>query len=90
MRYGIISDIHSNVFALGVVLKELNRRSPDGYLCCGDIVGYGSRPNECCDLVRELNPKVVVGNHDLAAFREGTEDWFNAQARAAALWTREQ
>jgi predicted phosphodiesterase len=88
VRYGILSDIHSNLFALEVVLKELRRHSPDAYLCVGDTVGYGSRPNECCALVRELAAQAVVGNHDVAAFRNGTENWFNAQARAAALWTR--
>lgn len=90
MRYGIISDVHSNLVALRAVLAELRGRSLDKFVCPGDIVGYGPRPNECVELVRELEPVAVIGNHDVAAIESGTEDWFNAVARAAAIWTRQE
>ncbi len=89
MRYGIISDIHSNLEALEVVLEELKQRGAEQYICPGDIVGYGPRPNECCERVRSLEPVAVLGNHDMAAIETGTEDWFNAVARTAAIWTRQ-
>ncbi len=88
MTYGIIADIHSNLQALEGVLSVLQRRGVEGYLCLGDVVGYGPRPNECCELVRELDAPGVLGNHDEAVLNPGTENWFNAYAAAAVLWTR--
>ncbi|MGC8842688.1 MAG: metallophosphoesterase family protein, partial [bacterium] len=66
MRYGIISDIHSNLPALEVVITYL-KNEVDAFLCLGDIVGYGAQPNECCDIIRELRPICVAGNHDWGA-----------------------
>jgi len=88
VTYGIISDIHSNLPAFEVVLELLRDRKVDGYICLGDVVGYGPHPNECCELVRELDSACILGNHDEAVLKPGTEDWFNAYAAAAVLWTR--
>ena len=46
MRYGIITDIHSNLTALRAVLRQLDRMSCDRIICCGDIIGIGSNPEE--------------------------------------------
>jgi len=86
MKYGIISDIHSNLEALKVVLEEL--RGVDKIICLGDIVGYGPLPNECIDELRNLlNLYVVVGNHDLASIGWKDINWFNEYAQRAILWT---
>ncbi|MFQ6132634.1 MAG: metallophosphoesterase family protein [Armatimonadota bacterium] len=90
MRYGIISDVHSNLVALKAVLGELEGRDIDKFVCPGDTVGYGPRPNECVRLVRELEPVSVVGNHDVAALDTAADEWFNAMARAAVVWTRQE
>ncbi len=90
MRYGIISDIHGNLPALQQVLTALAPERIDQYLCLGDIVGYGASPNECCQTIRELEALCIRGNHDEAAVRPGKEDWFNPEARACLLWTRQQ
>jgi len=89
MRYAVLSDIHSNLPALERVLTECSRLGAEHYLICGDIVGYGAEPNECCDLIRELPASVVRGNHDDVAVHPGGEEWFTAAARACILWTRE-
>ncbi len=89
MRYGVISDIHSNLIALERVLEALARQAIDRYLCLGDVVGYGARPNECCELLRSLDAVSVVGNHDLAACVPGGERWFTPVARICILWTRQ-
>ncbi len=91
MKYGILSDIHSNLEALYVVLDYLNEQSVERYICCGDIVGYGPGPNECVEIVRKLeNLLIVVGNHDWASL--GLEDinTFRESARDAIKWTMEQ
>ncbi|MBN1460584.1 MAG: metallophosphoesterase family protein [Armatimonadetes bacterium] len=86
MIYGLISDIHGNLEALEVVLGELT--DADGFLCLGDIVGYGADPGPCLTRIRELpNLICVAGNHDLAAVGSYDLSWFNPFARAAIEWT---
>ena len=89
MRWGVLADIHSNREALEAVLKELKRYNVDGYICCGDIVGYGPDPNEVIELLAEL-PKLMAvrGNHDLAVLGRMDLHWFNEAARSAVHYTR--
>jgi len=89
MSYGLISDIHGNLEALEAVLAEL--KDVDGFLCMGDLVGYGADPEACVERVRAL-PKVicVAGNHDLAAIGGYDLSRFNPFASAAIVWTAEQ
>ncbi len=90
MRYAIISDIHGNLPALQRVLVALDEEDVDCYLCLGDVVGYGASPNECCQRVRQSDAICVRGNHDAAVVQPRKEDWFNPEARACLLWTRQQ
>lgn len=88
MRYGIISDIHSNWEALGAVLAALKDERVEGYLCPGDLVGYGADPNLCLEEVRKLPCTAVLGNHDSVAIGREEPGDFNPIAREAVLWTR--
>ncbi len=89
--YGVFSDIHSNLEALSVVLDFFADLEVGGYICCGDLVGYGPDPDACLARIRALpNLSIVCGNHDLAVVGRMDADWFNPYARAAALWTRRQ
>jgi len=54
VRYGVISDIHGNLFALRATLAMLRRVGVDAYICAGDLVGYGPHPNECVEVTAEL------------------------------------
>lgn len=65
MRIGVISDIHSNIYALKAVLKDIENKNIDKIVCTGDLVGYHTHPNEVVDLIREKNIATVMGNHDL-------------------------
>jgi predicted phosphodiesterase len=89
MRYGIICDIHSNSEALNVVLDYLERvEKIDRFICCGDIVGYGARPNECTEIIRQLkNCYTVAGNHDWGAVGLEDTSFFNPIALEAIEWT---
>jgi diadenosine tetraphosphatase ApaH/serine/threonine PP2A family protein phosphatase len=87
MRVAVISDIHGNLHALEAALAEIERESPDELWCLGDVVGYGPRPNECCDLVRERATISLCGNHDLAVLGVLDVDEFSGDAAAAARWT---
>lgn len=90
MRYGVFSDVHSNLEALEAVLGYFEELGVDGYICCGDLVGYGPQPDACLERIRALkNLSIICGNHDLAVIGRIDVEWFNAYAKAAALWTRE-
>jgi len=88
MKYAIFADIHSNLEALNAMLEYYSQEKVNKYFCCGDIVGYGPNPNECIEKIRELNPIVVAGNHDLASVGLKDISWFNEYAQVAILWTK--
>jgi diadenosine tetraphosphatase ApaH/serine/threonine PP2A family protein phosphatase len=69
------------------VLGDVDRESVDEIWCLGDIVGYGPRPNECCDLIRGRASISLCGNHDLAALGALDVAEFSGDAAAAARWT---
>lgn len=91
MRILVLSDIHANLVALETVLSA-TEGAYDRIWCLGDVVGYGPRPNECVEIVRERAAVCVMGNHDWAVLgRPGINvDDFNPQARRAVLWTRQE
>ena len=89
MRVAVISDVHANYQALEAVLNEIDAERVDAVWCLGDTVGYGPRPNECCDVVRDRAAYCLVGNHDLVVLGELTVSEFNDEAATAALWTAE-
>jgi predicted phosphodiesterase len=87
MRIGVFSDIHGNLHALEAVLQSIDDDRPDVIWCLGDVVGYGPRPNECCDIVRDRSDLCLVGNHDLVVTGVLSVNEFNEDAAAAAIWT---
>lgn len=66
MRYGIISDIHSNLHALDASLKKIKSLNVDQVLCLGDVVGYNAFPHECISMLKQnsIITSCVKGNHD--------------------------
>jgi diadenosine tetraphosphatase ApaH/serine/threonine PP2A family protein phosphatase len=87
MRVAVISDVHANYHALEAVLEEVDAARVEAIWCLGDTVGYGPRPNECCDIVKDRADHCLVGNHDLLVLGELTVSDFNDEAAAAAIWT---
>jgi putative phosphoesterase len=83
----LISDVHANLEALRVVLDAVAGASS---ICCnGDIVGYGTNPNECCDLLREHDVLCVQGNHDYTCATLDDVEPCSSMARASFHWTHE-
>ncbi|MGD9014545.1 MAG: metallophosphoesterase family protein [Candidatus Omnitrophota bacterium] len=89
MRWGVFSDIHSNLEALEAVVKAYKSEGIDAYLCLGDIVGYGANPLECIQLTREISRITITGNHDCATVGLFPLEYFNDWAKKAVLWTRQ-
>ncbi len=88
-RIAVFSDIHGNYHALQAVLEAIDSENVDLTVCCGDVVGYGARPNECVEALREREIPVIAGNHDHACLLLTDITNFNDIAKAAVIWTKE-
>lgn len=92
-KYAFLSDIHSNLEALQVVLEKCRELGIEHYVSLGDIVGYNADPIPCLKIARDIDWAAMVrGNHDVyAGSEQDTEvDGFNLHAKQAVLWTRDQ
>ena len=87
MKIAIISDIHANLEALEAVLSDISNKGADEILCLGDLVGYGSNPNEVIDLIKKKNVKCVQGNHDLCAVTLEKLDSFSEVEKESLRFT---
>jgi predicted phosphodiesterase len=83
----VISDIHANLTAFEAVLADAAGQW-DTIWCLGDIIGYGPRPNECIDLLRQHEHISLSGNHDWAVLGKLDINSFNDEAQIAVNWTR--
>lgn len=90
MRCAVIADVHGNYHALEAVLADIDQQGVDAILCLGDVIGYAARPKECVQAVRERATCVVAGNHDHGSVDKINLAYFNADARDAIEWTKEQ
>jgi len=88
MRYGILADVHANLPALEAARRTLEPASVDRYIVAGDLVGYGPSPNECVEQLAALDPICVVGNHDLMALGQLSDERCIQLGRDAMRWTR--
>jgi diadenosine tetraphosphatase ApaH/serine/threonine PP2A family protein phosphatase len=88
LRAAVVSDIHANLHALEAVLGAIDNDPPDEIWCLGDLVGYGPRPNEVVEIVRERAQLCLVGNHDLGVLSRLDLDEFTPDAAAVARWTQ--
>lgn len=89
----VVSDIHANLDAFKAVLDA--ERGFDGFLCLGDLVGYGTEPLECLELARSVARKaawslVLAGNHDAVLTGKLAESWFNRAVLPSIAYTRER
>jgi len=60
----IFGDIHANLPALQAVLTDIEAHDLSPVYCLGDLVGYGTFPNEVIETIRERNIPTIMGNYD--------------------------
>lgn len=70
----VFGDVHGNVAALDAVFADVDERGlgPERY-CLGDLVGYGTFPNEVVEAVRTREIPTIEGNYDRGV-GEGSDD----------------
>ena len=60
----IFGDIHANLPALEAVLTDMDARGLSNRSCLGDLVGYGTIPNQVIARIREQGIPTLIGNYD--------------------------
>lgn len=61
----VFGDIHGNIAALEAVFEHMDDRGlGDDRYCLGDLVGYGTFPNEVIEFVRSRSIPTIMGNYD--------------------------
>ncbi|MBI1280331.1 MAG: YfcE family phosphodiesterase [Anaerolineaceae bacterium] len=60
----IFGDIHGNFPALQAVFRDIESRKLKNLYCLGDLVGYGTFPNEVVEFVRKRSIPTLMGNYD--------------------------
>ena len=60
----VFGDIHANLPALEAVLRDIDARGLTNLYCLGDLVGYGTFPNEVVEIIRARNIPTLMGNYD--------------------------
>jgi len=64
MYITIFGDIHGNIAALDAVFADMDERGLVNRYCLGDLVGYGTFPNEVIDAVCGRGIPTIMGNYD--------------------------
>lgn len=90
MRIGIISDIHCHIQGFRIALERMGEI--DDLYCAGDSVFQFRWSNDVVELLRDLNAKVVQGNHEetilsrdgeralaMPGVRDDLVEWMRAQ-----------
>jgi len=69
MRLAVLADIHANLPALEAVIQDARfpdagKTGVDRFLVAGDILGGATFPHETIELLRSLDPIMILGNRD--------------------------
>ncbi|MFC3120081.1 metallophosphoesterase family protein [Agaribacter flavus] len=73
MKIALISDIHSNVYALDAVIKDIERRGVDVCANLGDILYGPIAPKQTFELLMQHDFVTISGNQDRQIY-ESTQD----------------
>lgn len=64
IQIAVFSDVHGNLPALEVVLKDIEQRGISQKFCLGDLVDFAPWGNEVIEKIRSLDIPCLMGNHD--------------------------
>lgn len=92
MKYGILSDVHSNLEAFHAALDCLQKQGAERYIFCGDLIGYGPDPQACIAQYLQLanagKAISVLGNHDALFFHPQLREYFHPAALCVLDWSQ--
>lgn len=79
MKFAVLSDIHSNVFALDAVITDAKKHSVDLMLNLGDILYGPIAPKATYNLLMQHDIVTICGNQDRQIF-DATQEEITANA----------
>lgn len=91
----VISDIHGNANSLNICLESISDRNVDILICLGDILTYGTQPNEVIDRLDnyQRNGKLIMikGNHEEFYFSSDISESYKIPSfvKESIDWTKE-
>lgn len=93
MKLGILADVHSNLPALELILKDAKQEQIDKWVSLGDNIGYLTNSNEVMDIIWEITEIRVPGNHEDVLYTMLTQKTIrhfemNSVAHTALEWTK--
>lgn len=74
MKFAVISDVHSNIYALEAVYKDIQERHVDQIYCTGDSIGYLTAPNKVLSFIQDHQIICILGNHDQKYLKKNEEN----------------
>lgn len=77
MKFAVLSDIHSNVFALEAVIDDANRHGAEQMLNLGDIFYGPIAPKATYDLLKKYDFITIKGNQDRQLYEVTEEEISN-------------
>ena len=75
MKLAVISDIHSNVYALQAVLDDISKRGADRIINLGDTLYGPMAPKATYDLLASYDVVSICGNQDRMLFQVASEEY---------------
>lgn len=64
MRIAVLSDIHSNLLALNLIVDDLKKENVDKIYCLGDYITDGENDNEVLSVIRRIADCAILGNRE--------------------------
>ena len=93
MKFGVIGDIHGNLYALKAILSDLKEKGITRYLIAGDLITDCNYPNEVLDLIQILDAIVIKGNREeyVLEYLDGLhKEWEGVDQMASIVWSAKQ
>ncbi|MFO7810228.1 MAG: metallophosphoesterase [Candidatus Delongbacteria bacterium] len=64
MRTLIIGDIHGCYQELRSLIEKFDPKDGDRIFCVGDVINRGPYSGKCIELLKEINARTIMGNHE--------------------------
>jgi len=73
-KYAVLSDIHSNIYALKAVVKDARSKGVETFINLGDILYGPIAPRETYEYLKEQNFITISGNQDRQIYEAKKEE----------------
>lgn len=90
MKYGVIGDIHGNLYALKAIIADLKKQDITKYFIAGDLIADCNYPNEVLDYIQTLDAVVIKGNREeyVLNYLDGLcPEWETLKQMSSVVWT---